>query len=88
MPGQMQDAVVEVHAQLLAETKLKELCEQLGVPAPRYEPPPMVHPMDEGILGEKAEPMSGVTAHAEQVKEDRLGTSKTVRRVVPHTGDN
>ena len=27
MPGQMQDAVVEARAQLLAETKLKELCQ-------------------------------------------------------------
>ena len=34
MPGQMQDAVVEARAQLLAEIKLKELCKQLGVPAP------------------------------------------------------
>ena len=34
MPGQMQSAVVEACAQLLAETKLKELCKQLGVPAP------------------------------------------------------
>ena len=59
MPGQMQDAVVEARAQLSAEVKLKELCEQLGVPAPRYEPPSMVHPIDEGILGEKAVPMSG-----------------------------
>ena len=83
MPGQMQDAVVEAHAQLLAETKLKELCKQLGVPAPRYEPPPIVHPVDEGILGEKAVPMSGVQARAEQVKEDQPSTLKTVRRVVP-----
>ena len=83
MPGQMQDAVVEAHAQLLAETKLKELCKQLGVPAPRYEPPPMVHPVDEGILGEKAVPMSDVKPHAEQTMEDQPGTSRTVRRVVP-----
>ena len=83
MPGQMQDAVVEARAQLLAETKLKELCEQLGVPAPRYEPPPMVHPVDEGILGEKAVPMSSVKSRKEQVKEDQPSTSKTVRRVVP-----
>ena len=34
MPGQMQSAVVEARAQLLAETKLKELCKQLGVPTP------------------------------------------------------
>ena len=58
MPGQMQDVIVEARAQLLAEVKLKELCKQLGVPAPRYEPPPMVHPIDEGILGEKATPMT------------------------------
>ena len=34
MPGQMQNAVMEARAQLLAEVKLKELCKQLGVPAP------------------------------------------------------
>ena len=34
MPGQMQSTVVEARAQLLAEVKLKELCKQLGVPAP------------------------------------------------------
>ena len=34
MPGQMQDAIVEAQAQLLAEVKLKELCKQLGVLAP------------------------------------------------------
>ena len=83
MPGQMQDAVVEARAQLLAETKLKELCKQLGVPAPRYEPPPMVHPMDEGMLGEEAVPMSSVKSRTEQVKEDQPSTSRTVRRVVP-----
>ena len=63
MPGQMQSVVVEARAQLLAEVKLKELCKQLGVPAPRYEPPSMVHPIDEGILGEKAVPMSGEETH-------------------------
>ena len=83
MPGQMQDAVVEARAQLLAETKLKELCKQLGVPAPRYEPPPMIHPVDEGILGEKAVPMPDVKPHAEQTMKDQPSTSKTVRRVVP-----
>ena len=56
MPGQMQDVIVEARAQLLAEVKLKELCKQLGVLALRYEPLPMVHPIDEGILGEKAAP--------------------------------
>ena len=34
MLDQMQSTVVEACAQLLAETKLKELCKQLGVPAP------------------------------------------------------
>ena len=83
MPGQMQDAVVEARTQLLAETKLKELCKQLGVPAPRYEPPPMVHPVDEGILGEKALPMSGEETHEELVSGEQPSTLKTVRRVVP-----
>ena len=46
MPGQMQGAVVEARAQLLAEVKLRELCKQLGIPALRYEPPPMVHPIE------------------------------------------
>ena len=32
MPGQMQSTVVEARVQLLAETKLKELCKQLEVP--------------------------------------------------------
>ena len=83
MPGQMQSAVVEARAQLLAEVKLKELCKQLGVPAPRHEPPPMVHPIDEGILGEKAVPMSGEESHEGPVKEDQLSTSKVVRKIIP-----
>ena len=83
MPGQMQSAVVEARAQLLAETKLKELCRQLGVPAPRYEPPSMVHPIDEGILGEKAVPMSGEETHEEPVTEDQPSTSKAVRKIIP-----
>ena len=83
MPGQMQSAVVEARAQLLAEVKLKELCKQLGVPAPRYEPPSMVHPIDEGILGEKAVPMSGEESPEGPVKEDQLSTSKVVRKIIP-----
>ena len=83
MPGQMQDAVVEARAQLLAEVKLKELCEQLGVPAPRYEPQSMVHPIDEGILGRKAVPMSGKELHEGPVGEDQLSTSKAVRKIIP-----
>ena len=78
MPGQMQDVIVEARAQLLAEVKLKELCKQLGVPALRYEPLPMVHPIDEGILGEKAAPMSGKESHEELVKEGQPSTSKAV----------
>ena len=54
MLGQMQNAVVEARAQLLAEVKLKELCKQPGVPAPRYEPPSVVHPRDKGILGRES----------------------------------
>ena len=75
--------MVEARAQLLAETKLKELCKQRGVPAPQYEPPPMVHPVDEGILGEKAVPMSGVETREELVKEDQPSTSKAVQKIIP-----
>ena len=83
MPGRMQDMVVEAPAQLLAEVKLKELCEQLGVLAPRYEPLSMVHPIDEGILGEKAVPMSGKELHEGPVGEDQLSISKAVRKIIP-----
>ena len=83
MPGQMQDVIVEARAQLLAEVKLKELCKQLGVPAPRYEPPSMVHPIDEGILGEKAAPMSGKESPEEPVREGQPSTSKAVRKIIP-----
>ena len=83
MPGQMQDAIVEARAQLLAEVKLKELCIQFGVPAPQYEPPSIVHPIDEGILGEKAVPMSGKESHEELVRESQLSTSKAVRKIIP-----
>ena len=78
MPGQMQSVVVEARAQLLAETKLKGQCKQLGVPAPRYEPLPMVHPVDEETLREKDVPMSGVETHKGLVREDRPSMSKTV----------
>ena len=67
----------------MAEVKLKELCKQLGVPAPQYEPPSMVHPIDEGILGEKAEPMSGEDSHKGPVREDQPSTSKVVRKIIP-----
>ena len=83
MPDQMQSVAVEAGAQLLAEVKLKELCKQLGVPAPRYEPPSMVHPIDEGILGEKAVPMSGEEIHEGPVKENQLSISKAVRKIIP-----
>ena len=83
IPGQMQDVVVEARAQLLAEVKLKELCEELGVPAPRYEPPSMVHPIDEGILGEKAVPVSGEELHEGPVGKDQPSTSKAVRKIIP-----
>ena len=83
MPGQMQSAVVEARAQLLAETKLKEQCKQLGVPAPRYEPPPVVHPVDEETLREKDVPMSGVETREGLAREDQPSTSKTVRKIIP-----
>ena len=83
MPGQMQDTIVEARAQLLAEVKLKELCKQLRVPAPRYEPLSMVHPIDKGILGEKAAPMSGQESHEEQAREGQPSTSKAVWKIIP-----
>ena len=43
----------------------------------------MVHPIDEGILGEKAEPMSGEELHEGPVKEDQPSTSKAVRKIIP-----
>ena len=43
----------------------------------------MVHPMDEGILGEKAVPMSGKESHEGSVKEDQPSTSKAVRKIIP-----
>ena len=58
MLGQLQEAIVEACTQLLAETKLKELCKQLGIAPPKYQPPPMVHPLDEALLGDKAFPMA------------------------------
>ena len=67
----------------MAEVKLKELCKQLGVPAPRYEPPSMVHPIDEGILGEKAVPMSGEESPEGLVEGDQPSTSKVVRKIIP-----
>ena len=81
MPGQMQNAVVEAQAQLLAEVQLKELCKQLGVPAQRYEPPLMIHPIDKGILGEKAVPMSGELPEG-PVREHQPTTS-AVRKITP-----
>ena len=43
----------------------------------------MVHPIDEGILGEKAAPMSGKESHEGPVKEDQPSTSKAVRKIIP-----
>ena len=43
----------------------------------------MVHPIDEGILGEKAVPMSGEDSHKGPVKEDQPSTSKAVRKIIP-----
>ena len=43
----------------------------------------MVHPIDEGILGEKAEPMSGEEIHEGPVGEDQLSTSKAVQKIIP-----
>ena len=42
----------------------------------------MVHSIDEGILGEKAVPMSGEET-PEPVKEDQPSTSKAVQKIIP-----
>ena len=43
----------------------------------------MVHPMDEGILREKAVPMSGEESHEGSVKEDQPSTSRAVHKIIP-----
>ena len=43
----------------------------------------MVHPIDEGILGEKAAPMTGEELHEEPVREGQPSTSEAVRKIVP-----
>ena len=43
----------------------------------------MVHPMDEGLMGEKAVPMSGEESHEGPVKEDQPSTSKAVQKIIP-----
>ena len=40
-------------------------------------------PIDEGVLGEKAVPMSGEETHEESVREDQPSTSKAVRKIIP-----
>ena len=42
----------------------------------------MIHPIDEGILGEKAVPISG-ELHNGPVREDQPSTSEAVRRIIP-----
>ena len=47
MPGNMQEAVVEVRAQLQAEAKLKDICRQLNIPVPLTAvPSSVVFPTD------------------------------------------
>ena len=93
MPGQLQEAIVEARAQLLAEARLKELCKQLGVPMPRREVVPMVHPIDEGLLGKAAAPMTPeqlaeATKAAQVVMPSEIpGVSKIQLVPVPMTED-
>ena len=42
----------------------------------------MIHPIDEGILGEKAVPMTG-ELHEGPVREDQWSTSKAVQKMIP-----
>ena len=43
----------------------------------------MVHPIDEGILGEKAASISGKESHEEPVRKGQPSTSKAVRKIIP-----
>ena len=93
MPGQLQEAIVEAWVQLLAEARLKELSKQLGVPVARREVVPMVHPIDEGLLGKAAAPMmpeqlAKATKAAQVVTPSEIpGVSKIQPVPVPMTED-
>ena len=43
----------------------------------------MVHPIDEGILGKEAAPMTSKELQEELVKGDQPSTSETIRKIVP-----
>ena len=81
MLGQLPEAIVEAHVQLLAETKLEELCQQLGIAPPKYKPPPLIHPVDEALLGDKALPMT-TEMKATAVEKQPGTSSESVRRIV------
>ena len=86
MPGQLQEAIVEAQAQLLAELRLKELCRKLGLPLPKKPVPPMIHPIDEGLVGkEAATPMT--TEHsAEKIRTQQEVTETDqpkIKRIRP-----
>ena len=86
MPGQLQEAIVEARAQLLAELRLKELCRKMGLPLPKKPVPPMIHPIDEGLMGtEAATPMSaGLTTEKIREQQEITGTDQPgVKRIRP-----
>ena len=92
MPGQMQEAVIEARAQLLAEAKLKELCKQLNIPMPVIPPSPIIHPIDEALLGDKATPITpmegrekekGSESIAQRQQETYLTGEGPSRRIGP-----
>ena len=72
MPGQMQEAVIEARAQLLAEAKLKELCKQLNIPVPVIPPSPIIHPIDEALLGDKATPITPMEGHEKEKGSENI----------------
>ena len=80
IPSATQDQIVEARAQLLAEERMKELCRELGIPCPLPKPaerPPMQHPIDEGLLGATAPPMTTSTEGMEIDASEQPSTSAT-----------
>ena len=91
MPGNMQEAVFKVRAQLQVEAKLKDVCRQLNIPVPLMTtPPPMV--FTEGIplesktqTSKKASTTQGdsKSAEAEDITAQTISSAGVPRRIKP-----
>ena len=80
IPSATQDQIVEARAQLLAEERMRELCKELRIPCPlpqSAERPPMQHPIDEGLLGATAPPMTTSTERMDIETSEQPSTSAT-----------